>query len=154
MNCYKHKEISSYMVIQVFAVVQKPPGPLVEAWVSPEHVLFEHQAAKQWHQAYHGQDLQRHYRLTIDSDVVIEETILLIPQSCAKNTLPVKMFQQRTLTIYHYMLLSSYFKISTLVLSLKFSFTISFLSIVLLKSLLSFNIPQFEFQTSKSLQTI
>ena len=151
MNCYQHKEISSYMVIQVFAVVQKPPGPLVEAWVSPEHVLFEHQAAKQWHQAYHGQDLQRHYSLTIDSDVVIEETILLIPQSCTKNTLPVTV----TLTIYHYMLLSSYFKISTLVLSLKLSFTISFLSIVLLKSLLSFNLlQQAEFQTSKSLQTI
>ena len=41
---------------------------------------------------------------------------------------PVKVFQQRTLTIYHYMLLSSYFKISTLVLSLKFPFTISIIN--------------------------
>lgn len=78
---FHHYSLYTYVIREVLSVVQEPPSPLVEAWVSSEHVLFQHHTAEQWHQPHHGQDLKWHRLLTVHSDVVVEEPILLIPQT-------------------------------------------------------------------------
>lgn len=78
---FYHYSLYTYVMREVLSVVQEPPSPLVEAWVSPEHVLFQHHTAEQWNQPHHGQDLKWHRLLTVHSDVVVEEPILLIPQT-------------------------------------------------------------------------